>query len=81
MPLKLRDGSQYLICVFRHTVPSKTRTILILVFHYTHIRPVVNSYGWLPLKKLTKKLDMPNCICYSYSINCAFPKHRLSQEG
>ena len=23
--------------------PSKIRTILILVFHYTHIRPVVNS--------------------------------------
>ena len=61
--------------------PSKIRTILVLVFHYTHIRPVVNSYGELPLKKLTKKLDMPNCICYSYSINCAFHKHRLSQEG
>ena len=61
--------------------PSKIRTILILVFHYTHIRPVVNSYGGLPLKKLTKKLDMPNCICYSYSINYACRKYRLSQEG
>ena len=51
MPLQLRDGGQYLLCVFRHTAPPKARTILILVFHYTHIHPVVNSYGGLPLKK------------------------------
>ena len=30
---------------------QKTGTILILVFHYTHIHPVVNSYGGLTLKK------------------------------
>ena len=52
MPLKPRYGSQYLLCVFRHIARlQKTGTILILVFHYTHIHPVVNSYGGLTLKK------------------------------
>ena len=27
------------------------------------------------LKKLAKKLDTPNCICYSHSINCIISEH------
>ena len=37
------------------------RIVLILTMYYTHIRPVVNCYGRLPLKKLAKKLDTPFC--------------------